>query len=127
MRIDIVNTEATVFSGQGSFVRLPGKEGSLGILPGHIPLLTLLKEGTVYIRRTEGDEFVYVSGGLAEVMPQLVTVLADTAVRTTGMDQARAEQARVAARERMDDRLDAMRYAAARAELLESMKPKRGR
>ncbi|OVZ60051.1 ATP synthase F1 subunit epsilon [Pigmentiphaga sp. NML080357] len=125
MLIDIVNAEATVFSGNASFVRLPGKEGSLGILPGHIPLLTWLREGVIYIRRQEGDEQVYVSGGLAEVMPQGVTVLADTAVRTTGMDEARASQARTQALNRTHDRLDAMRYAAARAELLTSLK--RGR
>jgi len=127
MQIDIVNAEATIFSGEGSYVQLPGKDGSLGILPGHIPLLTLLKEGMITIRRAEGDEYVYVSGGLAEVMPRCVTVLADTAVRTTGLDDVRAGQARAAASERMHDRLDAMRYAAARAELVTSLELKRGR
>lgn len=121
MQIDIVNTETTVFSGTATFIRVPGAAGELGILPGHQPLMTWLKPGTIVIQRSQGDETIEVSGGLMEVMPAGVTILADTAVRTTGLDKERAAQAARTASGHLREQLDDIHYAAARAELLEGI------
>ena len=88
--VDVVSAEESIFSGEASFVALPGQEGELGILPGHVPLLT----GAVRITTTEGtQENVFVAGGILEVQPDRVTVLADTAIRSKDLDEAKAKQA----------------------------------
>jgi ATP synthase F1 epsilon subunit len=82
--VDVVSAEASIFSGQAKFVALPGESGELGILPGHTPLITRIQPGAVRIEKEDGsEEFVFVAGGILEVQPQHVTVLADTAIRGT--------------------------------------------
>ena len=119
IHVDVVSAEASIFAGEAEFVALPGEAGELGILPGHIPLLTWLKPGIIHIRLDGGqEETIYVSGGMVEVMPQAVTVLADTAARTTGLDAERARQAEASAASHLREQLDEIHYAAARAELM---------
>ena len=92
--VDVVSAEESIFSGEASFVALPGQEGELGILPGHVPLLTRIRPGAVRITTTEGaQENVFVAGGILEVQPDRVTVLADTAIRSKDLDEAKAKQA----------------------------------
>ena len=92
--VDVVSAEESIFSGEASFVALPGQEGELGILPGHVPLLTRIRPGAVRITTTEGtQENVFVAGGILEVQPDRVTVLADTAIRSKNLDEAKAKQA----------------------------------
>ena len=91
IHVDVVSAEEMIFSGLAEFVVLPGEAGELGILPGHMPLMTRIKPGAVRIK-TPGDkeELIFVAGGLLEVQPGLVTVLADTAIRGADLDQAKA-------------------------------------
>ncbi len=92
--VDVVSAEASVYSGEAKFVALPGQEGELGILPGHVPLITRIRPGAVRIQTTEGtEESIFVAGGLLEVQPDRVTVLADVAVRSKDLDEAKAKQA----------------------------------
>lgn len=101
IKVDVVSAEESIFSGEAEFVALPGKSGELGILPGHVPLITLIQPGFVRMRisgQTEPEE-VFVAGGVLEVQPNQVTVLADTAIRTKDLDEAKAQQALEAARE----------------------------
>ena len=103
IHVDVVSTEETIFSGEAKFVALPGESGELGILPRHTPLITRIKPGAVRIERadTGEDEFVFVAGGILEVQPGTVTVLADTAIRGHDLDEARATEARKLAEEAM--------------------------
>ena len=92
--VDVVSAEEAIFSGNASFVALPGQEGELGILPGHVPLLTRIRPGAVRIKTEQGtEENVFVAGGILEVQPDRVTVLADTAIRSKDLDEAKAKQA----------------------------------
>ena len=92
---DVVSAEASIFSGEAKFVALPGESGELGILPGHIPLITRIKPGAVRIEKADGgEEFVFVAGGILEVQPHLITVLSDTAIRGHDLDEAKASEAR---------------------------------
>ena len=92
--VDVVSAEASVYSGKAKFVALPGQEGELGILPGHVPLITRIRPGAVRIQTTEGkEENIFVAGGILEVQPDRVTVLADVAVRSKDLDEAKAKQA----------------------------------
>ncbi len=92
--VDVVSAEASVFSGEAKFVALPGQEGELGILPGHVPLITRIRPGAVRVQTAEGtEESIFVAGGLLEVQPDRVTVLADVAVRSKDLDEAKAKQA----------------------------------
>ena len=92
--VDVVSAESSVFSGEAKFVALPGQEGELGILPGHVPLITRIRPGSVRIRTLEDtDENIFVAGGLLEVQPDRVTVLADLAVRSKDLDEAKAKKA----------------------------------
>ena len=89
LHVDVVSAEESVFSGEAKFVALPGENGELGILPRHTPLITRIKPGAVRIERTDGtEEFVFVAGGILEVQPGTVTVLADTAIRGKDLDEA---------------------------------------
>lgn len=96
-QIDVVSAEELIYSGQARFVALPGESGELGILAGHTPLITRIKPGAVRIERADGnkteDEFVFVAGGVLEVQPKHVTVLADTAIRGKDLDEAKAQEA----------------------------------
>ena len=93
LKVDVVSAEESIFSGEAEFVSLPGKSGELGILPGHLPLITLVKPGFVRIRTGKEVEEVFVAGGVLEVQPHHVTVLADTAIRTKDLDEAKAAKA----------------------------------
>ena len=92
LKVDVVNAEKTVFSGDAKFVALPGVEGELGVLPGHVPFITQIKPGFVRVTLPESDEVrrIFVAGGILEVQPNSVTVLADTAVRSEDLDEANA-------------------------------------
>jgi F-type H+-transporting ATPase subunit epsilon len=122
IHVDVVSAEELIFSGLAEFVVLPGEAGELGILPGHMPLMTRIKPGAVRIK-TPGDkeELIFVAGGLLEVQPGLVTVLADTAIRGTDLDQAKAMEAKKLAEEAMVNRGSEMDYARAQVELAEAI------
>lgn len=116
---DIVTQEKTVYSGDVDAVNLPGSEGRLGILPNHTPLLTTLGFGEVVVRRDGEEEFFAIGGGLAEVQPDRVIVLADSAEHVAEIDIRRAEQAREHALQLMKEGVpeDPERYAQIRASL----------
>ena len=118
-QVDVVSAEEKIFSGQAKFVALPGESGELGILPGHTPLITRIKPGSVRIELADGgQEFVFVAGGILEVQPHCVTVLSDTAIRGKDLDESRAEAARQAAQEAIKNAKSAIDLAAAHAELV---------
>src|SRR6201995_3001314 len=95
IKVDVVSAEEQIFSGQAKFVALPGEAGELGILPGHTPLITRIRPGAVRIESESGEEeFVFVAGGILEVQPGAVTVLADTAIRGKDLDEAKANEAK---------------------------------
>jgi F-type H+-transporting ATPase subunit epsilon len=96
LHVDVVSAEASIFSGEAKFVALPGENGELGILPRHTPLITRIKPGAVRIEKADGsgEEFVFVAGGILEVQPGTVTVLADTAIRGGDLDEAKASEAK---------------------------------
>ena len=95
LQCNVVSAKETIYSGEISMLIATGVEGEVGILPGHIPFITLLKPGAMQIKTSNGnDEMVYVSGGVLEVQPHLVTVLADTAVRANDLDEAKILEAR---------------------------------
>jgi len=119
MRVDVVSAEEEIFSGAAEFVALPGESGELGILPGHTPLITRIRPGAVRIKITgqAEDEFVFVAGGILEVQPSGVMVLADTAIRGADLDQAKAEEAKKLAEEALVNQDSKIDYAQAQAEL----------
>ncbi len=122
VHVDVVSAEESIFSGLAEFVALPGEGGELGILPGHMPLMSRIKPGAVRIKLQDGkEELIFVAGGLLEVQPGLVTVLADTAIRGTDLDQAKAEAAKKRAEEALASRSAEMDYARAQAELSEAI------
>jgi F-type H+-transporting ATPase subunit epsilon len=123
IRVDVVSAEASIFEGEAEFVALPGEAGELGIYPQHIPLITRIRAGAVRIKvagKSE-EEFVFVAGGILEVQPNRVTVLADTAIRGADLDEAKAEAARKAAEEALANRSADIDYAQAQAELASAM------
>ena len=121
IRVDIVSAEAEIFSGQASMVFAPAIEGEVGIAPRHAPLITRLKPGEVRVQTPDGEEqHYYISGGLLEVQPQRVTVLADTAVRAHDLDEAAALQAVEKAEEAIANRTGTMEVATARGQLAEA-------
>lgn len=103
IHVDVVSAEENIFSGEAKFVALPGEAGELGILPRHTPLITRIKPGAVRIERADNgeEEFVFVAGGILEVQPGSVTVLADTAIRGHDLDEAKANEAKKLAEEAM--------------------------
>ncbi|MDP3871633.1 MAG: F0F1 ATP synthase subunit epsilon [Pseudomonadota bacterium] len=119
VHVDVVSAEEKIFSGLAEFVVLPGESGELGILPGHTPLITRIRPGEVRIKlpNQDAEEFVFVAGGMLEVQPGLVTVLADTAIRGADLDEAKALGAKKLAEEALANRNATMDYAAAQAEL----------
>ena len=118
IKVDVVSAEESIFSGTAEFVALPGESGELGILPQHTPLLTRIKPGAVRIKvpGQAQEEFVFVAGGLLEIQPDHVTVLADTAIRAQDLDQAKAETAQRAAKEAMDNAKSEIDFARAQSE-----------
>jgi len=122
IQVDVVSAEASIFSGQAKFVALPGEAGELGILPRHTPLITRIRPGAVRIELPDGsEELVFVAGGILEVQPGAVTVLADTAVRAHDLDEAAAQEAKQRAEALMENRQGDFEYATASAELAEAM------
>jgi F-type H+-transporting ATPase subunit epsilon len=119
IHVDVVSAEEQIFSGEAEFVALPGEAGELGIYPMHTPLITRIRPGAVRIKvpgQTE-DEFVFVAGGILEVQPKGVTVLADTAIRGADLDEAKAQEAKRMAEEQMVNKESQIDYAKAQAEL----------
>ena len=123
VHVDVVSAEESIFSGLAELVIVPGESGELGILPRHTPLLTRIKPGSVRLKLPDQDkeELIYVSGGMLEVQPNVVTVLADTAIRGADLDEARAQTAKQAAEEAMKNRTSDIDYAAAQAELSQAL------
>jgi len=118
LHVDVVSAEEQIFSGEAKFVALPGESGELGILPKHTPLITRIKPGAVRIERPDGtEEFVFVAGGILEVQPNRVTVLADTAIRGKDLDEAKALEAKKAAEEALRNAKDKLDQAAIHSEL----------
>jgi F-type H+-transporting ATPase subunit epsilon len=119
LHVDVVSAEESIFSGEAKFVALPGENGELGILPRHTPLITRIKPGAVRIERTDGtEEFVFVAGGILEVQPGAVTVLADTAIRGKDLDEAKASEAKRLAEEAMKNAKSDIDFAAAQSEFV---------
>ncbi|MCC6208773.1 MAG: F0F1 ATP synthase subunit epsilon [Gammaproteobacteria bacterium] len=121
MHVDIVSAEEGIFSGPAEMVFAPAVMGEVGILPRHAPMLTQLKPGEVRIRTGEGEQFFYVSGGMLEIQPHVVTVLADTALRAKDLDEAAAMQAKERAEQALRDKTSEFEYARAQSELAEAV------
>ncbi|GAB4090918.1 F0F1 ATP synthase subunit epsilon [Hydrogenophaga soli] len=118
IQVDVVSAEESIFSGPAKFVALPGEAGELGILPGHVPLITRIKPGAVRIEKADGgEEFVFVAGGILEVQPNHITVLSDTAIRGKDLDEAKASDARRAAEEAIKNAKSDIDLAKATSEL----------
>ena len=118
IHVDVVSAEESIFSGEATFVALPGEMGELGIYPRHTPLITRIKPGSVRIQKAEGgEEFVFVAGGILEVQPSVVTVLSDTAIRGKDLDEAKVNEARKHAEEARKSAKSQIDVAAAAAEL----------
>jgi F-type H+-transporting ATPase subunit epsilon len=123
VQVDVVSAEESIFSGLAEVVIVPGVSGELGIYPRHSPLLTRIKPGSVRLKLPNEDveTLIYVSGGMLEVQPNIVTILADTAIRGADLDESRAIEAKRAAEEAMKNRTGDVDYAAAQAELAEAI------
>ena len=118
LHVDVVSIEENVFSGEATFVALPGEVGELGIYPRHTPLITRIRPGAVRILRADNgqEEFVFVAGGILEVQPNAVTVLADTAIRGKDLDEAKANEAKQSAEEAMRNAKSDIDFAKAQSE-----------
>jgi F-type H+-transporting ATPase subunit epsilon len=122
INVNIVSAENEIFSGAGEMIFAPATDGEVGITPLHTPLLTTLKPGTVVVRvKPEHEEHFYVSGGILEVQPNLVTILADKAARSHDLDEAEALEAKARAERTLIDKRADIDQATAQAELLETM------
>ena len=123
VHIDVVSAEASIFSGEAEFVVAPASAGEVGIYPNHAPMITTIKPGALRIKQTnEAEEtLIFISGGMLEVQPGVVTVLADTAVRGHDLDEAKAIAAKEAAEEALKNRSSDIDYATAQAELSEAV------
>jgi F-type H+-transporting ATPase subunit epsilon len=119
IHVDVVSAEESIFSGEAEFVALPGEAGELGIYPRHAPLITRIKPGAVRIKIAgqAEDEFVFVAGGILEVQPDIVTVLADTAIRGEDLDESKAAEAKRSAEEAMTNAKSDLDLARAQSEL----------
>ena len=118
IHVDVVSAEASIFQGEAEFVVLPGEAGELGIYPQHTPLITRIRPGAVRIKLVDraDEEFVFVAGGLLEVQPRRVTVLADTAIRGKDLDEAKASEAQQRAKEAMANAKSDLDFARAQSE-----------
>lgn len=123
VRVEVVSAEEELFSGLAEFVVAPGEMGDIGVYPRHSQLLTGLRPGSVRIKLPDQAEeiLIYVSGGLLEVQPHVVTVLSDTAIRSGDLDEAMALQAKREAEELMQSHTSAMEYAHAQIELAQAV------
>lgn len=123
VHIDVVSAEASIFSGEAEFVVAPAGAGEVGIYPNHAPMITTIKPGALRIKQTnEAEEtLIFISGGMLEVQPGMITVLADTAIRGHDLDEAKAIAAKEAAEEAMKNRTSDIDYAKAQAELAEAV------
>lgn len=121
LHVDIVSAEEEIHSGPASVVYAPAEMGEVGIYPRHAPLVTRLKPGEIRVETPDGEELLFfVSGGLLEVQPHVVTVLADTAIRAKDLDEAAALEAQKKAEQAMRDKTSAMELAKAKAELVQA-------
>jgi F-type H+-transporting ATPase subunit epsilon len=123
VRVDVVSAEEEIFSGEAEFIAAPASAGEVGIYPHHAPMITTIKPGALRIKLpdTAEETLIFLSGGMLEVQPGLVTVLADTAIRGHDLDEAKALAAKAAAEEAMKNRASDMDYAKAQAELAEAV------
>ncbi len=118
LQVNIVSAEQAIFSGEAEMVVAPGEAGELGILPQHAPLLTRIRPGTVKVKLSGGgEEMIYVSGGILEVQPKALTILADTSVRAADLDEAKVMEAKRAAEEALANRQSGQERAVVQAEL----------
>ena len=119
IHVDVVSAEEQIFSGEAEFVVLPGEAGELGIYPRHTPLITRIKPGSVRIKVADrpDEELIFVAGGILEVQPNVITVLADTAIRGTDLDEAKAAEALRAAEEARRNAKDKQEVAVVEGEL----------
>ncbi len=118
IQVEVVSAEESIFSGQAEFVVLPGESGELGVYAGHTPLITRIKAGAVRIKLPDApkDELIFVAGGILEIQPDVITVLADTAIRGADLDEARAEEARRNAQDAINKAKNQRDLARAQAE-----------
>ena len=123
IHLDIVSAEAELFSGTAEYVIVPAMMGEVGIYPRHTQMLTRIKAGSVRIKRPDvaDEELIYVSGGMLEVQPHMITILSDTAIRGKDLDENRALESKRLAEEAMKNRASEMDYAKAQAELAEAI------
>ena len=119
IHVDVVSAEEAIYSGEAEFVVLPGEAGELGIYPRHTSLITRIKAGEVRIKPAGGgeEELIFVAGGILEVQPKAITVLADTAIRGQDLDEAKALEAKKLAEEALQNRTGTLEIAKAQAEL----------
>jgi F-type H+-transporting ATPase subunit epsilon len=119
IHVDVVSAEESIFSGEAEFVVLPGEAGELGIYPRHTPLITRIKPGTVRIKPAGGGEeqLIFVAGGILEVQPKVITVLADTAIRGKDLDEEKANKSKAAAEEALKNAKSDIDIAMAQSEL----------
>jgi len=117
--IEIISAEQTVFSGKAKFVSLPGENGELGILPGHTPLISKVKPGTVFIEKEDGqNEYIFIAGGILDIQKYKITVLADTAIRGKDLDEAKSLKAKELAQQAINTEQNKFNLAAAQSELM---------
>ena len=121
IHVDIVSAEGELFSGQGEMVYVPAKMGEVGIAPRHTPFVSPIKAGDVRVTNGNDVEHFYVSGGMLEVQPHVVTILADTALRAHDLDEAAAEEAKRRAEDALENQRSDFEYARAKAELAEAV------
>ena len=123
VHIDVVSAEESIFSGEAEFIAAPAQMGEVGIYPHHAPMIPSIKPGALRIKLADKNEeqLIYISGGILEVQPGVVTVLADTAIRGHDLDEAQANAAKKAAEEAMKNRSSDVDYAKAQAELAEAI------
>ena len=118
IHVDVVSAEQSIYSGEAEFVVLPGEAGELGIYPRHTPLITRIRPGAVRIQKPGGEEeLIFVAGGILEVQPKMITVLADTAIRGKDLDEAKASEALKRVEEARAKAQDKQEIAAVESEL----------
>lgn len=121
MHVDIVSAEEEIYSGTVEMLFAPTADGEVGIMPRHTQLIARMKPGEVRIRKGDDEQIFYVSGGVLEVQPNVVTILADTAIRANDLDEAQALEAKKRAESAMQNKKADMDYARAQAELIEAI------
>jgi len=122
MKLNIVSAEQEIYSDLSEMVIVPGTDGDLGIMPQHTQLISTLKPGEVIVTKQGGDrESIYISGGILEVQPHIVTILSDTALRAGDLDEERAQQAKEHAESMLEDNASEMDVAKAQAELMQAI------